>query len=239
MKSNFSTLATYDDVADEYYDKSLHPTCANFAELSERFFRRKLQPDSYKDKNVLEVGCGRSIVAETLVTSGIPLNSLTLLDLSPRMLSYSEAWRQRGASLVVADAQDTKLLSHSFHLIISSLGDPYNGARFWSEIERLLIVGGLCFFTTSSYEWAQRFRRGTDFHSAEFLRSDGISVFVRSEILPLQAQLSLIKDAGLIVENSVPMPISELTGRPSPKLLIKDALDDSPIVHGFEIRKRA
>ncbi len=180
MKSNFSTLATYDDVADEYYDKSLHPTCANFAELSERFFRRRLQPDSYKDKNVLEVGCGRSIVAEILVNNEISLNGLTLLDSSPRMLSYSEQWQQRGASLVVADAQDTRLLSHSFHLIISSLGDPYNGAPFWSEIERLLMVGGACLFTTPSYEWAQRFRRGTDFHSAEFLRSDGISPYKRS-----------------------------------------------------------
>jgi SAM-dependent methyltransferase len=238
MKPTLNAFATYDDVAHEYYNQSLHPTCANFAELSGQFLKRQLRQASYENKKILEVGCGRSMTAEMLMTDGASLSNLTLLDLSPGMLSYSQQWQQFGANLVVADARDTKLLSRNFHLIISSLGDPYNGAPFWSEVERLLTVGGTCFFTTPSYEWAQRFRRGMDFHSAEFVRSDGTSVFVRSEILPLRKQLNLITDAGLVVDEPEPVLGSGLTGLLSPKLVLKNASDDYPIVHGFQIRKR-
>jgi hypothetical protein len=71
------------------------------------------------------------------------------------------------------------------------------------------------------------------------LRADGLFVAVPSEILPLQGQLELIKNAGLSVENSTPMRKSELSGRLSPKLVVNSAPDDYAVVEGFEITKRA
>jgi hypothetical protein len=232
-------LQTYDEVAAEYYDSYLHPTCANFSELSSLFLRARLQPHSLDNINILEVGCGRSVVATILDGGGTSFNSLTLLDQSPLMLEHSRKWESRGAKLIIADAQHTSLPSANYQLLISSLGDPYNGRAFWLEVSRLLTVGGTCLYTTPSFEWAQRFRRNFDMGAAEFLRTDGTKILVRSEIPTTKKQIELIKDAQLDVEEVTPMTASQLSTPPSSKLLLTDDTKDCPIVQCYRVIKPA
>jgi SAM-dependent methyltransferase len=231
-------LVDYEEVADEYYDASRHPTCANFAELSTRFLSDRLGSRLSRYSNILEVGCGRSTIAGLLTSTGTSVEKLTLLDSSPRMLSYSAPWRDRGATLVVADARATKLRGGDYDLIVASLGDPYNGQPFWTEVNRLLAVDGLCLFTTPSHEWAKRFRHDTDFAYAEFALSDGRAVRVPSHIVSVPAQKALIESCGLEVEQVSSMRVSELTTPRSPKLLLGNASSDYEAVQTFEVRHK-
>lgn len=165
-------LSSYSQVAAEYYDTELHPTCASLHELSSQYLLPKLQSLSGQER-ILETGSGRSIVAPCWRSLGHPLDSVTLLDSSPEMLAYSAEWRSHGAHLLVADAERTDLPAGSFDIIVSSLGDPYNTGRFWSEVARLLSRDGKCYFTTPAVEWASAFRPPESRSAAEFVRADG------------------------------------------------------------------
>ena len=180
MNTVVNTLSTYDDVANEYYDAVRHPTCANFSELSAVFLGPRIQKYASAAIAILEVGAGRSIVAPFIAASGMPLSRVTLLDQSRHMLEYSTEWAWRGANLLVADAATSGLLSESFQLIVSALGDPYNEGSFWQEVSRLLSSGGVCLFTTPAPEWSERFRAGSDPKAAEFLLANGNKVLVSS-----------------------------------------------------------
>jgi hypothetical protein len=151
-------LSDYDIVAAEYYDTQKHPTCANFSELSARFLVERILQRARFNSRILEVGARRSIVAPVLAEAGLGLATLTLLDKSAAMLAHSLKWKERGASMIIADARATTLRSASFDLVVASLCDPYNCIHFWQETRQVLASDGICFATLPAHEWAARFR---------------------------------------------------------------------------------
>jgi SAM-dependent methyltransferase len=239
MNMNATAIASYDDIAAEYYDALRHPTCANFLELSAIFLVHRIEKYAPAAGAVLEVGTGRSIVAPAMAAQQLPLARLTLLDRSGAMLAHSREWERSGARLLVADAASTGLPAAGFALIVASLGDPYNGAGFWREISRLLGAGGVCLFTTPTPEWSESFRSGSDRKAAEFLLANGKTVLVRSEIPPVAGQTEMISAAGLQVDEIEAFDTTQLSGAVSPKLLIDGRTDALPVVRGFTVRKRS
>ena len=136
--SDIEIRSTYDEIAAEYYDSAAHPTCANFSELSARFLRPKIINNLRNSTRVLEMGAGRSLVAPIMAAELLPLKKLILLDNSPAMLKYSQRWRAHGADFIIGEASNTALPAGNIQLIVSSLGDSYNGPQFWREVNRLL-----------------------------------------------------------------------------------------------------
>ena len=231
------TDAAYGAVAREYYDALLHPTCSNFNFLSRqyisRFAFRVTQAES-----VLEVGAGDSSVAAMLYQADFSLSQLTLSDLSASMLSYSHRWRELGAKLVVADAEqlDTWAPPH-VDFIIAGLGDPYNTARFWRQIGAVLAPRGCLLFTTPSYEWASRFRGSdpADRSAAEFVTRTGAHLRMPSYISPLSAQIAMIEDAGLMLLNFDALGIDQLASQAISSKL--DVESKESLLWGFLVMK--
>lgn len=225
-------MGTYEDIAREYYEPDLHPTCANFGEASGYLLSKWLKQFHTEGGWICEVGPGKSLLAE-LTT----VNRLILIDSSQTMLCYSQQWIIKGVHLLLGDALHLPIASESIELLVSSLGDPYNEPRFWKEVYRVLRPGGISFFTTPSYEWASAFRRESDIMWADFELSDGRRVSVPSLIYSEDVQRKLIEDSGLqvIKVDYVPnhVPLSALKSRLSPKLLIKERGTNSSIITGY------
>jgi SAM-dependent methyltransferase len=232
-------ISSYEEIAAEYYDPLRHPTCANFSELSEAFLEPRIRLFSLRAQHVLEVGCGRSIAARVLAEGKLSDAKLTLLDQSPRMLAHSRQWISADTKLMVGDARATGLESANYDLLVSSLGDPYNVESFWNEVRRILVPGGICLFTTPAREWAIRLRSESDISKAEFLRSDGATIFVRSEIPTMKEQKEMIGGAGLVVREIQSFTAAQLLGAHSPRLLITNDMLSSIILRGITVRKQA
>lgn len=214
-------LGSYADVAAEYYDAVAHPTCRNFREASAVYLAavaRRLVLSG----TTLDVGAGRSLAADLLLSRGVSLDGLVLLDNTPAMLRHSSGLRDRGAKFVVGDATAFPIRDASFRLVVSSLGDPYNVPQFWGEVMRCLEPGGCCVFTTPSFEWADRFRRGRkeEVPSLAYFRlRTGAGLHVPSFVLPAGEQVEMIRRAGLLVEEVAVIPTSEVQEPISSKLL--------------------
>lgn len=223
-------MGTYDDIADEYYDAVLHPTCRNFRELSEIFFQEELVGVLSADSRVLEVGAGASISAPIMHAAGCLLDNLTLLDKSEAMLSYSRRWIEAGAHQVVGDAENTGLRSNSFDLLAASLADPYNSPAFWQEAFRILRPWGKILVTIPSPDWSWNFRKPGELDVAEFTLKGGRQLFVSSLVLSDMEQRKLISSAGLIVEKAISYALTRLSSRISPKLI---EAEDGRVLSGF------
>jgi ubiquinone/menaquinone biosynthesis C-methylase UbiE len=184
---------------------------------------------------ILEVGAGKSVVAEAVKASHSNVK-LTLLDSSKEMLAISKGWAEF-AEFVVADARSTGLPKASFDLIVSSLGDPYNTNEFWQEANRLLRPRGVCLFTTPAPEWALAFRDKNHSSEAEFVLSDGRTVFVPSFVPTYEEQVSLIERSGMNIDSVEEFCVSDLTGGISPKLRANLRVENPVVLRGFEVHK--
>ena len=231
--------ASYEELAQEYYDPKRHPTCANFRVASRILLDRWLGRSSLCG-TFLEVGPGRSLVAEWLAMKQESLDRLLLGDSSRSMLGYSVCRRDVGARLLLADARALPLPPSSILTLVSSLGDPYNSGAFWKEAARVLQVNGRLIFTTPSEEWARTFRRrecSPAFDTADFVIATGETVSVPSSIYPKSEQQQCIESAGLTVEEIADIPIDAIPEHErSPKLCIERGSDAS-IVTGYLARK--
>jgi SAM-dependent methyltransferase len=211
-------LSSYEDVASEYYDASRHPTCRDLRQLSAEFLVPLLRAGLPPIGSLVETGPGMSILAPEAAAANA-LSRVTLVDSSPAMLAYSNKWVTRGAHGVVSSAEVTGLPSESASLIVSSLGDPYNGPGFWREVARLLTPEGKCLFTIPSFEWSSSFRSGGERQVAEFLRGDGVRLLMPSHVWSEEEQVQMIEAAGLHVKNRVSYGTEMLKTQPAPKLL--------------------
>lgn len=228
---------SYSAIASEYYDAVRHPTCANFAELSEQFLAPRLRKLLLTTgMKVLEVGAGRSSVAPIMAATESRLDNLLLLDNSSEMLEHSKLWKTHGVRFVIRDALNTELEEHSFDLIASSLGDPYNCQQFWSEMWRVAKSGGCCLFTVPSSSWSSWFRREAAMDEAEFLLNDGTAVTVPSFVLDGEQQTKMLRSTGWDVLERASYAIADLTGPLSPKLGSPMEGADRKILDGYLLR---
>lgn len=232
-KTGSISVACYEDIAAEYYDPRLHPTCRDLRELSDQFFRSHLLAGLPDDGDLVEIGPGSSTLAPVAAAMGA-LSRVILVDSSRRMLSYSDQWIAAGARSVVASAGATGLRSGSVSLIVSSLGDPYNVPEFWREVARLLKPNGRCLFTTPSFKWSSHFRSGSDQEVAEFLRSDGARLFMPSYVNDEKQQVLMIEAAGLFVEGWEAFGTELLSTEPAPKLLC--VRTGTPVVAAYVVK---
>lgn len=226
-------LESYSEIAGEYYDAILHPTCASLRELSEAFLVPRIAALPATLRCLVEVGAGRSILAPVWVGCGRPSNVLTLLDSAPGMLAYSAEWQVRGASLSLAEASALPFEDGSVDVVVASLGDPYNCRAFWRETARVLRTGGSVLFTTPALEWSSRFRNPELRDTAEFLRKDGTVLLMPSNILSEENQATMFEEAGLRLEEIATFSVADLQSPPAPKLLC--TLSGEPVLRGYAL----
>lgn len=228
-------VQNYDRIAAEYYDPTRHPTCADFRDATRLLLERFLAQYAPRPRS-LELGAGKSLVAECFAAHHLPLSTLTITDASAAMLAYSEMWRERGAALAVATIETLGDSEQPFDLVFACLGDPYNTPDLWQRMRQWLTPNGAYFYTTPSFDWATRFRRhhqnGND-SLAEFV-VEGEAVYVPSFVPSPAAQRALIVGCGLTVDHIVHITRRELpNGVRSAKLSLPEIAADLPIVTGF------
>lgn len=225
-----AVVTSYDALAAEYYDAGRHPTCANFREASLKLIERMLRVDTIL--RCCEVGAGDSILAEVAVERNGNADGLLITDASLAMLEYSRRWQTHGATLMVAQACGLPVRDHSLHLLVASLGDPYDGASFWREAARVLEPAGLCFLTTPSWEWAQRFRIGGHPNDlAQFELADGRTVAVPSLLRHPHDERKMIRRQGLVVIAEAEVALKTLSRPVSEKL--QSLGREDPVVRGY------
>jgi SAM-dependent methyltransferase len=221
-------------LAHEYYDATRHPTCANFREASRIFLREALKDTTWPVESVLELGAGKSIMAEIVIEEKDERpRTFSITDASCEMLEYSRHWEDLGAKLQVADALALPYKAGTYSLIVASLADPYNQSALWAEVARVLSKSGRFVFTCPSYGWAISFRKRTDCptNRAEFLLRDGTAVQVPSFVFDKDEMESLASAFGLTLVNYRTVSVEEL-----PRRALSPKLQDSvlaPVIDGY------
>jgi ubiquinone/menaquinone biosynthesis C-methylase UbiE len=191
-----SQVRNYSSVAAEYYDADMHPTCANFRRAGELLIER-WRPflEHVRRDQIIEVGAGKSQVADLLAAEGLRLDNLMISDECEEMLEHSDSFRDLGASLVECNAREIPVPDDSVRVLVALLADPYNDSEFWAEAKRVLAPGGIVIATFPSFEWASAFRCEGMHDMAEFETATG-PVFLPSMIMDVPSQIELICTAG-------------------------------------------
>lgn len=199
-------LSDYDEIAEEYYDAKRHPTCANFRDLSKAWIKRLLEAAERRYDSCLEVGAGRSILAELKKEGLTQIGRLAISDKSSKMLEHSRDLAAFCNTHFVLDAEaPSRLLPehvNSYDLIVCSLADPYNSEALWHSLRYLVKRNGTILFTTPSLDWAESFRLQYQeglLEVASFAMRREQNVVVRSTILSPQKQIELCRKAGFVV----------------------------------------
>jgi SAM-dependent methyltransferase len=229
--------SAFEALAREYYDPDKHPTCANFRAASRLLLVRWLQ--KILDTPACEVGSGSSLLAEILVERDYPLQSVTLTDVSPKMLAHSLRFKSLGAGLEIAAANELPFSPDTQAMVVSSLGDPYNNLEFWEEAARVLIPRGHIFFSTPSFEWAAAYRIALPQPlqaRAEFEATNGKNIWIPSVVLPEEKQKNLIESAGFEVVSIEFVSLRDLQPPISSKLSVLNSAQ-AAVVTGYLARK--
>ena len=215
-------FAPYDQVAEEYYDASLHPTCANFRQLGHLFFSHLRSNPNFEKKlrigNILETGAGFSTVAETLSGDLGDLHNLTIQDASEGMLKHSIRWQNSFKEIYVSDARQLQAEDKSYDMVCSFLCDPYNDQRLWHEVNRVLKNNGVWVMTCPSHHWAKRFRPADGSKSSRFITRDEREVDLPSITYPVSQIVSGVEKAGPYLRQYVGYTTDHLKGEVSEKL---------------------
>lgn len=233
-------FGSYSELADEYYDSKRHPTCRNFRDASMSYISKQLDKllmaDSFARRVAVDVGAGRSVLAEYMYSKGIDVDCLILVDESVGMLSNSKSFLSMGASLVVGSARDLPLASASVGLMVVSLGDPFNQPEFWFESARCLSEGAVIVFTAPSYKWASSFRGSSSLEvegAAYFELGGGTAIYVPSYVYSESGQVDMAGRAGLELIDMSHIEVSQIPKPHSSKLL-----GQVQVVTGFSFVKQ-
>ncbi len=227
----------YEQIANHYYNQTLHPTCAALRDASLSLAIELTPQHNYSD--VLEVGCGKALLPQLFSELKIRYLHAILGDASVSMLSHSKEYASQNTNLMLMDATNNLLESNRFDFILSILGDPYNGLQFWEEISRLLATGGVAVFTTPSKLWSDIFRpigQNSGTHTSEFETPEGGIVAPPSLILSDEDLESLLSTLGLTVEATAHRSASTIpSASKAPKLGV--IAQYQPFASGYLVRK--
>jgi hypothetical protein len=216
-------FSPYDAVAEDYYDATLHPTCANFRELGIRGALDLLTSGeliSFIERaEILETGSGRSSVMEIAEKFNFAPDNLTIQDASRDMLSHSKRWQNRLRDMLVYDARHSPFPDATFDGIFSFLADPYNDDRLWRELSRIIKSGGFWITTLPSHNWAKNFRDVVSLNESQFVTRDGVKVDLPSYTYSPSELIKGLERFGFEIANYRAYSTSEIEGYVSPKLL--------------------
>ncbi|MDJ0826903.1 MAG: hypothetical protein QNJ16_15505 [Rhodobacter sp.] len=195
------TLTEYGALADEYYNASAHPTCANFRRISLDFIAARISSAPTAFSTCLEIGAGRSVLAELRAGGVLNCDRLVVTDLHPEMLAHSDAMSavvDQTLALDICDPTQTKGFAAKADLAVASLADPYDDASFWSGLSDVVAPGGDVIVTTPSLEWVRAFRAGEpgdEMSAARFETAAG-RVWVRSMVRSVEEEVALMRAHG-------------------------------------------
>ena len=227
-------LSDYEDIASEYYDSHLHPTCDDFrrgATVAHRRFQDRLNIG-----RCLEVGSGKSIVLEQQMPRGSARRNTIVLDQSSTMLSHSHGLAHAlDAELLVGSAFSLPVRSNSIDCLVSHLGDPYNLSTFWDEVSRVVKAGGVALYTTPSFVWATRFRP-RELRDRALFHTHGRSLLLASYIYHRDIQFRLVESKGLRVIDVTGVKVREL--RPMASAKIQCLHEGDPVVEAYLMERR-
>lgn len=229
-------FASYSEVADEYYDPAVHPTCANFRSASKALLADLGIFEGISARSVLELGAGRSLVAEMMIERGVPLDRLVITDKYEEMLSHSKRFEMAGARLQVLDASNVYGGVEKFDLIVAVLADPYNTPALWKNLLRLSSKRGLIALTFPSYDWMKSYRllkEHVESKYSVFQTREGSLLNLPSFIWPTEKVIKYGRSVDLILLKHLTFRVAHLSaGNISPKLL-SSGDDQLPIVEGY------
>lgn len=237
MISHFSP---YDHVADEYYDSTLHPTCANFRELGVKFINRLASTEVFEhldeDVTFVETGAGKSTVLEALPDLHGFHAQLILQDDSERMLRHSLKWQNSVKDLLVCDARRMPFGDRAIQGTFSFLADPYNDEQLWNEVARITAPGGFWLTTLPSHTWAKRFRSKMNQKKSRFLTRSGDHVDLPSHTYPPSRVIGALERNGFTLIRFDSMTLEDLSGPISSKLEGRER--DTSVVDCYLFKKQ-
>lgn len=211
FKSSEVSEGSYSQVALEYYDELLHPTCADFRDAC-RIYLDKFFAVNKPSGRIADIGCGQSLVAE------FQTDGLCLIDESMEMISQNVP----GIEQRILNIESESFGDNEFDFIFAILGDPYNSKNSWLNITEALKFGGQCIFIVPSFDWAKKFRLGDKNEKpnfARFITSNGEAIFLHSSIVPPDVQRQIIEEVGLSLVAVDHVLVGDLAYVRSPKIL--------------------
>lgn len=232
-------FSPYDQVAEEYYNSTAHPTCANFRELGLKFIRQfdlsEFDDRSLESPAYLETGCGMSSVVEAFPEARRLHKNLVLQDDSEKMLRHSAKWQNSIKDLLVCDARRLPFGDQEINGTFSFLADPYNDEHLWSEISRVTASGGFWLATVPSHTWAMSFRQSSGKKESRFITSDGRSVDLPSYTYWPSQLIRGLEKRGLHISKFETLGLSDISGSISDKLL--NRISDKSVIDCYFFRK--
>lgn len=199
-------MNAYDLVAREYYDETMHPTCANLHDATRIGVSTLASVFVASGKDFCEVGSGQSMLAD--VAPGIK-NGIVSIDLNWNMLIRSNGLR------VLGDATNLPFAAETFDGVFGSLADPYNVPDFHREASRVLRPNGQLMFSVPSVDWVRhnQHREGLAGVGAVFRMQDGAEVRLPSFVYGHAEQQAQLEAAGFCDVVRCPVTWRELGDR--------------------------
>lgn len=222
---------TYEMVASEYFDYELHPTCRAFGIASRRLIEEFAVSRKEVFDTIVEIGPGEAPAAELFSSQ-----NCYYFDYSSTMLDYAPA--RPNTTKVLAPADRLPLEVASVDLLLASLGDPYNTELFWFEASRVMRPGGICVFTTPSFEWSSNYRsiEKSPKDRARFIMSDGGVFDLPSFVLAKSNQIELFHKANFELVEAQELKRNRIPDFVAPKLDMVD--NECAIVVLYIVRRR-
>lgn len=206
---------SYEQVAAEYYDPALHPTCHNLRVGSEIGLQTVFESMEPCSAPYLELGAGASLAEHAAFNKAM----VVCVDLNPAMLAHSTAGK-----LVVADAFRLPTRSAAFEGVFGSLIDPFNVPELYAEVLRVLRPGGCFVFSVPDVTWVRHNQAADELppHSAGITLRTGETVIVPSYVWSYGEQEHHLREAGFSDVSRSDVPIDAM----APESLSRRFLDD-------------
>lgn len=171
--------SSYEEIATEYYD-GRHVTSRNFDSATLAFTNSWQCPISPHGM-VLDLGAGKGTVGRYC---RLPGERVIQSDVSISMLTLPA--REASKARVHCDATALPFAPGSFTAVAAFLFDPYNTPRFFREVGRVLVRGGIFLGTLPHHMWGDYLRKIRDSNDSKacFIHGSGRIIELTSILMP-------------------------------------------------------
>ena len=178
--------AGYSLIADEFTEEK-RVTTHNFHMLSIDFFQGIINRFPKNEPSILEIGPGQGWLRKTCLWPSIKYD---IVELTREMAGHNMA-----DNTIIASVANMPIPSHTYDVVLSSLGDPYFYPAALCEICRVLKPGGLFAFSLPSDQWARALRGDAD-ETTTFISESGQAAQTYSFVFPREELENLLIDCG-------------------------------------------